>query len=99
MTSDALAEQWPATPIRVLFIDGWHGYDAVASDVRNWVPLLTEHGVVVIDDYANYDEVRQAVTDNRGLLPSRQRRAGRMWLASPDDLPLSVARILRIPWG
>jgi predicted O-methyltransferase YrrM len=98
-TSNALAEQWTGKPIRLLFIDGWHSYDAVTDDIRNWAPLLTKRGVVVIDDYYNYDEVRSAVDDQRDLLPPRQRRAGRMRLAHSEPLPDSIERYLRIPWG
>ncbi len=99
MTSDELAARWPGDQIRVLFIDGWHGYEAVTSDIRNWVPLLTSDGVVVIDDYRNYDEVRTAVEDASDLLPPNQRRAGRMRLAHSTPLPPEVERFLHIPWG
>jgi len=99
MTSDELAARWPGDRIRVLFIDGWHGYEAVTSDIRNWVHLLTPDGVVVIDDYRNYDEVRTAVEDASHLLPPHQRRAGRMRLAHSDPLPPDVERFLHIPWG
>lgn len=99
MTSDELFAGWDGSPVRLLFVDGWHGYEAVSADLENWVPLLTPAGVVVIDDYANYDEVRRAVDDHAPLLPRHQRRAGRMWLAAPGPLPTSVTRILRIPWG
>ena len=99
MTSDELATRWDAGSIRVLFIDGWHSYDAVRSDIANWVPLLDPTGVVVIDDYLNYEDVRRAVQDASGELPAHARRAGRMWLASHQPLPPEVERFLRIPWG
>ena len=99
MTSDELAERWKAGPIRVLFIDGWHSYEAVKSDIQKWVPRLTPDGVVLIDDYRNYDEVKLAVEDAQGLLPQRQRLAGRMWLGSPGQLSPAIERFLRIPWG
>jgi len=99
MTSDALAAQWSAGAVRVLFVDGWHSYDAVSSDLRNWAPLLTPDGVVLIDDYANYPDVRRAVQDNAGLLPAQQRPAGRMWLAHARPLSQPLQRFLRIPWG
>ncbi|MFN2607213.1 MAG: class I SAM-dependent methyltransferase [Acidimicrobiales bacterium] len=99
MTSDELAACWPGHPVRVLFIDGWHGYDAVASDIRNWVPLLTADGVVVVDDYRNYDEVRAAVDDAGDVLPPHRRPAGRMRLAHRAPLPPQVERFLHIPWG
>lgn len=99
MTSDTLASSWPGSPLRVLFIDGWHSYDAVRRDIENWAPLVTEAGVVLIDDYRNYDEVRQAVDDMANTLPPSGRRAGRMWLAHRAPLPSSVLRLLSIPWG
>jgi predicted O-methyltransferase YrrM len=99
MTSDELAAQWKGEAIRVLFIDGWHSYDAVMSDIRNWVPLVEPTGAVLIDDYANYEDVRAAVNDAHGLLPRFQRRAGRMWLAHREPLPYAVERFLHLPWG
>lgn len=99
MTSNQLAERWPGERIRVLFIDGWHGYDAVTDDIRNWAPLVTPTGVVVVDDYYNYDEVLAAATDARDILPPLQRRAGRMRLAHRAPLPQPIDRYLRIPWG
>jgi predicted O-methyltransferase YrrM len=99
MTSNELAERWSGERIRVLFVDGWHSYEAVTSDIRNWVPLLSSQGVVLIDDYRNYDDVRRAVDDARSELPAQQRRAGRMWLASSAPLPDPVERFLRMPWG
>jgi predicted O-methyltransferase YrrM len=99
MTSNELARRWPGQRIRILFIDGWHSYEAVTDDIRNWVPLVTPTGVVVVDDYYNYDEVRAATADAREILPPLQRRAGRMRLAHRAPLPEPISRYLRIPWG
>lgn len=99
MTSDELADRWDGTRLRVLFIDGWHSYDAVRRDIDHFVPLLEPQGVVLIDDYLNYDEVRRAVDDQASILPGSLRRAGRMRLASSAPLPGSVRRLLRVPWG
>jgi predicted O-methyltransferase YrrM len=99
MRSNELAERWSGEPIRVLFVDGWHSYDAVTDDIRHWAPLVTPSGVVVVDDYYNYDEVHAAVSDARDLLPPVQRRAGRMRLAYHEPLPEPIDRYLRIPWG
>ena len=99
MKSDDLAPQWARRPIRVLFVDGWHGYDAVAADLANFVPHLTADGVVLIDDYLNYGEVKAAVDDAAALLPRHVVRAGRMRLAYPGSLPEPVRRFLRITWG
>jgi predicted O-methyltransferase YrrM len=99
MTSDELAARWMGTTIRFLFVDGWHSYDAVRSDLRNWVPLVTACGGVLVDDYANYPEVAQAVDDSGDALPPRRVRAGRMHLSSNGPLPPAVQRFLRLPWG
>jgi hypothetical protein len=56
-------------------------------------------GVVVVDDYHNYAEVKRAVEDAADLLPPRRARAGRMHLAAHDALPSTVERYLCIPWG
>ena len=48
MTSDELAPQWGSDTMRLLFVDGWHSYDAVRSDLRNWVPRVDDGGVIVI---------------------------------------------------
>jgi len=99
MTSDELAARWTGTPIRFLLVDGWHSYDAVRSDLLNWVPLVTARGAVLVDDYANYPEVAQAVDDSGDVLPLRRVRAGRMHLSSDAPLPPAVQRFLRLPWG
>ncbi|MDQ2911184.1 MAG: class I SAM-dependent methyltransferase [Actinomycetota bacterium] len=98
-TSDELAREWNGIPIRLLFVDGWHSYDAVTSDLRNWVPLLTGQGAVLIDDYYNYPDVRAAIDNASDLLPPREIRAGRMRLAFHEPLPSAGMRYLRIPWG
>lgn len=56
-------------PVDLLYVDGWHSYDAVLADGEAWLPHLSAGGVVVFDDYAAYDEVREAVHDlaSRGL--------------------------------
>ena len=99
MTSDDLAHGWDRPPLRVVFIDGWHSYDAVRSDIANFAPLVTESGVVLIDDFLNYEEVRRAIDDSLALLPREHARAGRMWLGHHGSLPPAVRRLLRIPWG
>lgn len=59
-TSDEASIHWDG-PIDFLYIDGWHSYEAVLSDGRNWLPRLTHRGVVFIDDYNRYEDVHRAV--------------------------------------
>lgn len=66
MTSDEAAATVPTQPIRLLFVDGSHTYEAVSRDIHNWVPRLVDGGVVVFDDYPNPDPtvgVRPAVDE------------------------------------
>lgn len=59
-TSLEAAAEWSG-PIGVLFVDGWHSYQAVIDDGRAWLPHLTKDAVAMFDDYAAYEEVRAAV--------------------------------------
>jgi predicted O-methyltransferase YrrM len=61
-TSDSVAVDW-TDPIDLLFVDGWHSYEAVRSDIRNWTRHLTADGLVCFDDFGHYSDVRQAVLD------------------------------------
>jgi hypothetical protein len=59
-TSLAAAGAWSES-IDLLYVDGWHSYEAVLDDGRAWLPHLAERGVVFFDDYSVYDEVRRGV--------------------------------------
>lgn len=59
-TSLEAADGW-SEPIDLLYVDGWHSYDAVLDDGRAWLPHLSDGGIVFFDDYATYDEVSSAV--------------------------------------
>jgi hypothetical protein len=37
-------------PYDILFIDGCHDYDVVCQDIQNYVPLLKQGGLLVMDD-------------------------------------------------
>ncbi len=50
MTSLEAAKQWPARPIDLLWIDGWHAYPAPAEDVRAWKPFLARGRMLLMDD-------------------------------------------------
>jgi len=63
VTSQAAAASWPGTPIRLLFIDGWHDYDACRHDILRWGRWVTPGGVIAIHDY-DWPEVKRAVDDS-----------------------------------
>ena len=46
----------------VIYIDGDHEYEAAISDLRGWLPLLTETGVLIGDDYT-FPGVQRAVKE------------------------------------
>ena len=71
MTSKEAAQTWNGAPIRILFIDGWHSYDAVTEDILLWFPHVISGGLIVFDDYPNpeFPGVRQAVDEQIQKLP------------------------------
>lgn len=46
MTSIQAASTWDGAPIRLVFINGAHEYEAVESDFLNWEPLLSPGGII-----------------------------------------------------
>lgn len=50
--SRSAARDWNGAPIRLLFIDGDHQYDAVKSDFDLWARHVPGGGLVVFDDVA-----------------------------------------------
>jgi predicted O-methyltransferase YrrM len=60
--SEEVGPSWAKT-IDFLYVDGWHSYDAVMADIRNFAGWLSDTGVVCFDDFGNYREVREAVRD------------------------------------
>ena len=92
-----VAAGW-SEPVDLLYVDGWHSYDAVTADGDAWLPHLSPRGVVVFDDYNAYDEVRRAVDE----LASR--RAFRLWGSifgqaiggATAEPPAEVGRALRL---
>jgi len=49
-TSLEAAADWDGRPIRLLFIDGDHGYEAAKADLDAWLPHVAAGGYVVLDD-------------------------------------------------
>ena len=54
------ARGWSCGPVRLLYIDGLHTYDAVTADYRAWAPHLASQHVVVFDDFL-WKDVERAV--------------------------------------
>lgn len=44
------ARQWDGRPIRLLFIDGEHSYEATRSDFQAWESFVEREGVIVFHD-------------------------------------------------
>ena len=65
-------------PVGLLFVDGWHGEDAVAADVAAWSPFLGDDAIVVFDDWI-VPEVMSGIrsAEDQGLLPPRLGRIHR----------------------
>src|SRR5262249_6329367 len=59
-TSVEGARRWRGDPVRMLFIDATHSYEAVMEDVRAWAPFLAPSPTVVFDDY-QHAGVRAAI--------------------------------------
>lgn len=99
-TSLEVAAGWNE-PVDLLYVDGWHSYDAVIADGEAWLPHLADGGVVVFDDYVAYEEVRHAVRDLAA------RRLYRMWGSifgqaiggAAAEPPASVRRALSLSGG
>ena len=75
MTSNEATKKTEIGPIRLLFIDGMHTYEAVKDDINNWVPRVISGGVIVFDDYDNFTSgvgVKRAVDEllTSGLVDS-----------------------------
>lgn len=61
--SNNAAKDW-TSPIDLLWVDGDHSYEGVASDITRWVPLVRDQGVVIFDDVEPGSEVEAAIRDH-----------------------------------
>jgi hypothetical protein len=87
--------------VDLLYVDGWHSYDAVIADGQAWLPHLSSRGVVVFDDYACYPEVRAAVEElaDRGLYRPWGSVFGQAIGGTQADPPPSLRRALLLSRG
>ncbi|HEY5251201.1 MAG TPA: class I SAM-dependent methyltransferase [Acidimicrobiales bacterium] len=94
-TSHDASEGW-TEPIDFLFIDGWHSYDAVMEDGHDWIPHLTDGGVVVFDDALRYRDVKRAIDDlvTDGTVHLYGDAFGQAFGGRRAETPASVATVL-----
>ena len=96
-TSNEAAEDW-TEPFQFLFVDGWHGYEAVLADGRAWVPMLAEDGVVVFDDALAFEEVRRAIAvlEREGTIHLWGHFYGQAYAGRSSAPPRSVQKLLAV---
>lgn len=63
--SKQVGRVWDRGPVDLVFIDGDHGYDGCAGDVRAWSPHIRVGGFIVFHDLGNdvWGQVRDVVRD------------------------------------
>jgi len=57
-----ISETWKKQ-IRLLFIDGSHGYEDVKKDFSNWIKFLKPGGIVVFHDSLVWEDVNKFVKE------------------------------------
>ena len=95
-TSHDASDGW-TDPIDFLFIDGWHSYEAVIEDGHDWIPHVTDNGVIVFDDATRYPDVRRAIDDLAadGTIHLYGDAFGQAFAGRQPTTPKSVATVLR----
>lgn len=90
------AGEW-TDAVDFLFVDGWHSYDAVMEDGRDWLPHLSPKAVVVFDDVGHYPEVQRAVEDlaAQGCMHLYGEAFHQAFGGISPSAPGSVRRVLR----
>ncbi len=71
--------------VDLVFLDADHSYEAVAKDLRAWIPKVARRGVLCGHDYASRPGVRRAVDEMfgaRAALPG-----GSIWVVRNHLLP------------
>lgn len=61
-TSEDALKDWKGQKIRLLFIDGWHTYEAVTHDILGWEKHVVRGGIIALHDYQD-EGVRRAIHD------------------------------------
>lgn len=66
-TSANALNEWQGQKICLLFIDGWHTYDAVKYDILGWAKHVISGGIIALHDFQD-KEVQQAIIDSIKLI-------------------------------
>jgi beta-1,4-mannosyl-glycoprotein beta-1,4-N-acetylglucosaminyltransferase len=69
----------------MIFIDGGHEYEEVAADIRAYLPLLSESGIICGHDYSTWPGVTKAVDEVFG--PQKVGRDDSVWMAENASRP------------
>jgi predicted O-methyltransferase YrrM len=68
LTSDSAISQLADVRAGLLFIDGWHSYEAVRNDMKNYLPLTSAHSIIIFDDW-EHPEILKAILEAIQDLP------------------------------
>ena len=95
MTSDEASADW-TDAIDLLFVDGWHSYEAVRADIRHFATRLGPNGSVCFDDF-DYPDVGRAVTDGcrEASLTLYGTVVGQAWAGRVGKGPAALRRSIR----
>lgn len=58
-----IAAEQGTNQIDLLFIDGDHSYEGALNDLKAWVPLVKENGLICLHDYDRTETVVKAIKD------------------------------------
>lgn len=67
LTSNSAVGHVAGVKVGLLFVDGWHSYEAVASDIRNYLPMMSQQGIVIFDDWRQPGILRAILEANQDL--------------------------------
>jgi hypothetical protein len=58
LTSNSAVSHVSGVKVGLLFVDGWHSYEAVKSDIWNFLPLTSKQSIIIFDDWRQPDILR-----------------------------------------
>jgi predicted O-methyltransferase YrrM len=94
-SSEAVRDLGPG--LDLVFVDGWHQYDAVLADVRDFGALLAPGGVMCVDDVVKLAEIDRASREGVAAagLTHYGIIAGRAWAGRSPEPPSCLRAVLR----